>query len=464
MDAIFFTVITYAFRFSTDPTFQAKQKWVDWVIGKLSVVHHHIWTAIRLFGWAIAIWVGVNYNSELGTLIYVIVSLTDWVDGKVKRYRDEHNIEGRVSKAAINFLERIGIKYDEKKFGDAFDGGMDKIHIICPVLALIVLKAGPPIFQPLFFAMMLNDVGGQFLLWRKNIQLVKQDQKKNIFEHLKVGKFKYVFQVLFVSLLFLSMDKNNAVWSWWSFWINLIIGTSAVLSFFSISCKLNRSFEKYIADGITLENVICGIVAIYIGTTNIFFAAALIFIAGAFDAVDGYIARKTGGSDLPFGDYKDSFADSVSFGLAPAMLMLYVGVNFYVALAYFILTCVRLGYYLHVHSSDGIFRGLPCPASATLLASFLLWKICIPIWVLETVIIFVSILEVSFIFEFVFKKIQMRWYHASLFREVAARKFAVLAGCIILFFVLAEGIGTGLTAMVLYYIVFLYKPLADKLR
>ena len=49
-------------------------------------------------------------------------------------------------------------------------------------------------------------------------------------------------------------------------------------------------------------------------------AAALLVLAGIFDALDGFVARATGtGSD--FGVQLDSIADVMNFGCAPAVLL-----------------------------------------------------------------------------------------------------------------------------------------------
>jgi CDP-diacylglycerol--serine O-phosphatidyltransferase len=458
-----YALMNYVMKFATDPSFQEEQGWVDWMMSKLYFIHHHLWTATRFFGWYLAVWAYLEYGAIAGAVVYGLVSLTDWVDGKVKRYRDRHNIEGKIGKNIVNLLEKVGINYNDEKFGNVFDGGADKIHIISPILYMIAGGISGSICQPLFFTMAFIDAGGQVFLWIKSRSLRKKGDERDLFEHLKVGKFKYAFQVLFVLLFFLSLDNSEIGWKWWPFWINLLVGTATLLTFFSVACKFNPLFGKYIADGITLQNVVCGFVAIFIGMKNFGFAAALIFTAGAFDALDGYVARRTGGSTLLYGDYKDSFADSVSFGLAPAMLLIYSGASFYVALTYFVMTCSRLAYYLRVHSPGGVFKGLPCPASGMMIASLLLWEDRVSLMALETVAVFVAILEVSFIFEFVFKKIQMKWYHVSLFEKVIPKK---TMGSILVFFLVLAIIGRmemGVTLLILLYVVFFYKPLADRI-
>lgn len=88
----------------------------------------------------------------------------------------------------------------------------------------------------------------------------------------------------------------------------------------------------------TLGNAICGFAAMYVCTLNYssddqiaswllerqFVAAAyLIFIAMLFDALDGRLARLTRHT-TDFGGQLDSLADVISFGAAPAFLVLQV--------------------------------------------------------------------------------------------------------------------------------------------
>lgn len=88
----------------------------------------------------------------------------------------------------------------------------------------------------------------------------------------------------------------------------------------------------------TLGNAICGFAAIYIASNagqtaadpwtaylsenGILIAAYLIFLAMFFDAIDGRLARFTRHT-TDFGGQLDSMADVISFGVAPAILMLH---------------------------------------------------------------------------------------------------------------------------------------------
>ena len=60
------------------------------------------------------------------------------------------------------------------------------------------------------------------------------------------------------------------------------------------------------------------------GGTDLDNAAKAIGLAIVFDSFDGFVARATGTSS-EFGKQFDSLADMVSFGIAPAVLGVYLG-------------------------------------------------------------------------------------------------------------------------------------------
>jgi len=119
------------------------------------------------------------------------------------------------------------------------------------------------------------------------------------------------------------------------------------------------------------------------------YEASLMFILGAFifDMLDGRLARM-GGRESVFGREFDSLADVVSFGLAPALLVLKIiladfsfelrWVGVIVAFAYLLAGTMRLARFNVVSSQpqpDGNkdFVGLPIPAAAGVVASITLF-------------------------------------------------------------------------------------------
>ena len=79
--------------------------------------------------------------------------------------------------------------------------------------------------------------------------------------------------------------------------------------------------KKHIPNTLTLANLFCGILAIKIGFSEHYCLAGFLVILGAFfDFFDGFAARllKVQGE---LGKQLDSFADMVTFGVAPGVVM-----------------------------------------------------------------------------------------------------------------------------------------------
>jgi CDP-diacylglycerol--serine O-phosphatidyltransferase len=105
-------------------------------------------------------------------------------------------------------------------------------------------------------------------------------------------------------------------------------------------------------------------------------ASYAIFVAGIFDILDGRAARLTG-SESRFGAEYDSIADTVSFGVAPAVIAFHAGgffdlnwAGWVLAFTYTVCASLRLARY-NVTSGKyrGRFDGLPSPAGAGMVVS-----------------------------------------------------------------------------------------------
>jgi CDP-diacylglycerol--serine O-phosphatidyltransferase len=140
----------------------------------------------------------------------------------------------------------------------------------------------------------------------------------------------------------------------------------------------------------TLGNAVCGFACITYAAkvgpeeagnvglySNLHFAAMFIFGAIAFDGLDGPIARLAKQTS-EFGAQLDSLADAISFGVAPAFLMLkfspvlHPRLAWGIAVLYMLCAVLRLARF-NVSKNDemwkGWFCGLPSPAAAGTIAS-----------------------------------------------------------------------------------------------
>ena len=140
-----------------------------------------------------------------------------------------------------------------------------------------------------------------------------------------------------------------------------------------------------IPDIISILNLVFGFLAILMVIGNhLTYASLCILVAVVFDSIDGWVSRKLNRED-PFGFGKniDSLADIVSFGVAPSVILYYLGLQisdwaaYLVAIvAVFTLVCGILRLTRYNVISDKInyhgFIGFPIPGTAIILASYYL--------------------------------------------------------------------------------------------
>ena len=166
----------------------------------------------------------------------------------------------------------------------------------------------------------------------------------------------------------------------------------------------------------TTGNMVCGLSAILLslsGTPEAMqHACWVILLALILDGLDGMIAVLTR-SCTKFGIQYDSLADLISFGVAPAMLLigeyrLVEGeqgpvTREYWAMSVVLVVCVALRlarYNVHAYNSEKkSFQGLPCPSPAAFIALLLLCShvngFALPPRALMVVVICLGMLMVS---------------------------------------------------------------------
>jgi archaetidylserine synthase len=153
-------------------------------------------------------------------------------------------------------------------------------------------------------------------------------------------------------------------------------------------------------DVFTLLNVVFGFLAILAagrawGGSFPQYAVVFILLAAMADGVDGFLARKVGGS--PLGANLDSLADLISFGTAPVFLAIsafHLPPHIWpVGIFFLICGTLRLARFNIVSGkSDQFFEGLPIPAAGIALsASVLLGRPTLTI----VLMLFLALLMVS---------------------------------------------------------------------
>ncbi|HWA09891.1 MAG TPA: CDP-diacylglycerol--serine O-phosphatidyltransferase [Opitutaceae bacterium] len=167
---------------------------------------------------------------------------------------------------------------------------------------------------------------------------------------------------------------------------NLMTAGNLCCGFVAIIFCIKASYEMRIAD-VRVASELTPLAINYFQ-----YAVWLILGAGAFDALDGRLARM-GGRESLFGAEFDSLADVVSFGIAPALMVFFLilsptqgypvfqRLGGFLSFIYLLCAAIRLARFnvitnplLHRDAKDSHkdFVGLPVPAAAGTVASLVL--------------------------------------------------------------------------------------------
>ncbi len=138
-----------------------------------------------------------------------------------------------------------------------------------------------------------------------------------------------------------------------------------------------RDFSALLPHVLTTGNLAAGFYSITLSASgNLDRAALAIIAAGVCDLLDGRLARMAG-STSRFGAEYDSIADTVSFGVAPAMLAFSAGAlqelgwtGWVLAFIFTACAALRLARFnVQPERYTGRFEGLPSPAAAGMVLS-----------------------------------------------------------------------------------------------
>lgn len=433
--------IGYWWKFVTDPDFQEQQPWMQPVMRFFGLLPPNAWTSMRVPGGLVVWWLMQNGFHISALFAFLLFVLTDWADGKSARIRKQVTPNGGI-----------------------FDGIADKCLVI-PIMGYLVWRFLPQCYSfwkvivlILFLLMVISEVSRILMPFSKRF-----DRKIHLYAAL-YGKYKFGVQVILVILLWLAVLVFPN-WPWWPIWISFFLVVTFTLSVFSIIFRLYPELEKYAADVVTLGNFSCGALAFLFALSGEFKSSvALILIAGILDMTDGFVARKTKPAKkkvgLVFGDIADDIGDFVSFAVAPATILFFLG-EYIAAAIYFLATVARLIFFTDQEkkgkSIPGVFRGVPSPAAAIFLGSFLIWEHPISPETIAIIAVALAALEVAFLFPWY----QFRWYHFRMIFKVPAREqiAAGIFGAAIFFLV---GSGEALSALLILYLIFFFYPIANR--
>ena len=217
--------------------------------------------------------------------------------------------------AFLSFFE-VFIYREKSQLRSIIDLLADKLLVNLSAIALVLLNLLPLWVMLVFLARDLLTITGGSYLFYKDI--------RREFKPTNIGKITLFFQIIsLVPVIHGSID-------WVLIWIAVVLtGVSAVELLFKSEFRLTRrtdisEFFRIInlikmADFITLINIVFGIAAIFfILQNNYNFAIIALFLAVIADYLDGWIASKLKQQNT-FGKELDSLADTISFGVAPAI-------------------------------------------------------------------------------------------------------------------------------------------------
>ena len=305
-------------------------------------IHRNLWllhpnavcywrTAMAMVGLLLYFFLG--YES-IGIVIFTFAAILDGIDGIIARKC------------------KLG-----SKFGEWLDPFCDKLTYLPPLIGFAYMGI---ISVNLIWILVVIELFGQFFA-RRILDFLKTSGAANNF-----GKIKAIIcfgLVIFCALLDDIPDIPNIY--------NIgdeVLVACIILAAASIVFKFIPNYVY--ADILSTLNFFCGIISLVL-THHYYFAWAIciIIMGQLFDLFDGRMAEKHGGTR--YGPYMDDVADFVSFGLAPAYVIIKSGgaAAWLFAAVYIAGVAFRLIRFVAVDKKrsdlpDGIFNGLPSPAGA----------------------------------------------------------------------------------------------------
>ena len=306
------------------------------------VIHNNLWllhpnaicywrTAMALVGLVLYFFIGFE---NIGIVIFTFAAILDGVDGVVARKC------------------KLG-----SKFGEWLDPFCDKLTYLPPLIGFAYRGI---ISVNLIWVLVVIELFGQFFA-RRILDLLKTSGAANNF-----GKIKAIIcfgLVIFCALL----DEIPDIPKVYNI-SDEVLAACIILATASIVFKFIPNYVY--ADILSTLNFCCGVISLVL-THHYYFAYAIciIIMGQLFDLFDGRMAEKHGGTR--FGPYMDDIADFVSFGLAPAYVIIKSGGSaaWLFALVYIAGVGFRLIRFVAVDKKrtdlpEGIFNGLPSPAGA----------------------------------------------------------------------------------------------------
>ncbi|MGM9589254.1 MAG: CDP-alcohol phosphatidyltransferase family protein [Faecousia sp.] len=172
---------------------------------------------------------------------------------------------------------------------------------------------------------------------------------------------------------------------------------------------------------LTYLNLVFSIIGMVLSSHRMFTSAVcFLLFSGVCDAFDGIVARSKKNrteDEKAFGIQIDSLCDAVSFGVAPAFLCFFLGMNGPMGITILILFClcgvIRLAFFNVMEEKrqkqeggcNKTYRGLPITSSSIILPLVYLLRFILPNAVFVTILhIIMGLMGFLFVLDFSVKK------------------------------------------------------------
>jgi CDP-diacylglycerol---serine O-phosphatidyltransferase len=332
----------------------------QWLLHPNSICYWR--AAMAIFGFILYF---VTQYQALAILIFTFAAILDGVDGVVAR--------------GCNLGSR---------WGEWLDPMCDKLTYLPPLIGFAFTGI---LSKELVLILTIIEFAGQFFA-RLILKWLKISGAANNF-----GKIKAIIcfgLVIFCALL----DNNPDI-------IKIKITDSILMACIALSTA-SVAFKfipnRLYADILSGLNFVCGVISLVLTHQHHFAWAICVIIAGQlFDLFDGRMALKHGGTKA--GPYLDDIADFVSFGLAPAYVVIEKGgyLAYIIGVIYIFSVAFRLIRFVQKdkHRTDlpaGIFNGLPSPAGAMIVLGAALVSPPVILWILTCTSIALMVSHIRF--------------------------------------------------------------------
>ena len=275
--------------------------------------------------------------------------------------------------AFLSFFEGFVQKKQKSQLRSIMNLVADKLLVDLSAIALVMTDLIPLWVMLVFLGRDFLTMGGGSYLFYKDI--------RREFKATLIGKITLFFQI--ISLVPVILGQIDWVLIWAAILLTVV---SAIELLFKSEFVLTKRTDinefriwnliKF-ADIFTLVNVIFGLTAIFFAINgNYLFVAIFLFLAVIADYLDGKLARKLNQENV-FGKELDSLADTISFGVAPAIFGFSL-IQTPLAIVSFtiFLFCgiLRLARY-NIMDIKGGFAGMPITLNGIIIPALYLFKV-----------------------------------------------------------------------------------------